>query len=301
LTELRKDGLALRYVKKQTPELCLAAVQQNGWALLYAKEQTPELCFAAVQQNSLVLEYIQGNPPEPSPMLPANDETYKKNPAPGITKKTRLIEKLNTLSPEQKSKAVQFFSTHPSYEKYIDWNKKQVPYENFEKIFSLADNSNKKIKRESRDNPERLFKKYNCNIISQTKDFLIAVPLDWECAVFFNSFNCGGEGAKWCIGDKKYDLHWDSYLSQKKIFFLVYFIKKHKSLGKKIMVQYTARNDYYILWSQKNKVLWDGFHVIDLINTYSGLKTENLGLTRTINQILEAAKGTVSIKDIKKH
>jgi hypothetical protein len=67
------------------------------------------------------------------------------------------------------------------------------------------------------------------------------------------------------------------------------------------MVQYTAKNDYYILWSQKNKVLWDGCHVIDLINTYSGLKTDNLVLTRTINQILETAKGTVNIKDIKEH
>ncbi|WP_242971066.1 DUF4116 domain-containing protein, partial [Anaerotruncus colihominis] len=34
----------------------MAAVQQNGWALKYVKKQTPEICVAAVQQNWRVLE-----------------------------------------------------------------------------------------------------------------------------------------------------------------------------------------------------------------------------------------------------
>jgi hypothetical protein len=295
LTIVGKDGLLLRYLKNQTPELCLAAVRQNSWALLYAKKQTPELCFTAIQQNSLVREYLQNNSPE---LHPPKDKPYKKNYIPGTTNKARRIEKLDTLSREQKSKAIHFFSTHPNYEKYIDWNKKQIPYDNFEKIFFMADNSTKNIKRKSRDNPELLFKQYNCIIISQTKEFLIAVPLDWNCAVFFNSFNCGGEGAMWCIGDKKTAFLWEDYLSQKIIFFLLYFFRKHKSLGKKIMIEYTITDDYYILWSQKNKVLWDGYHVIDLVNISSGLKTDNLFLTKTVNQILKTAKDTVNINDI---
>ena len=32
-------------------DYCMAAVQQNGLALEYVKDQTPELCMAAVQQN----------------------------------------------------------------------------------------------------------------------------------------------------------------------------------------------------------------------------------------------------------
>jgi hypothetical protein len=33
LQKVKKDGYALKYVKEQTYELCLAAVQENGWAL----------------------------------------------------------------------------------------------------------------------------------------------------------------------------------------------------------------------------------------------------------------------------
>jgi len=46
------------YVKKKTPEICLAAVQQNGLALEFVNDQTPEICMAAVQQNELATKYI---------------------------------------------------------------------------------------------------------------------------------------------------------------------------------------------------------------------------------------------------
>ena len=50
---------ALRFVKAQTPELCLAAVNQNGCALEYVNEQTPELCLMAVSQNGRALQYVK--------------------------------------------------------------------------------------------------------------------------------------------------------------------------------------------------------------------------------------------------
>ena len=37
LENIKQDGDALKYVKNQTPELCLAAVQQDGDALKYVK------------------------------------------------------------------------------------------------------------------------------------------------------------------------------------------------------------------------------------------------------------------------
>jgi hypothetical protein len=47
LEEVRRNGLALRFVEKQTPEICLAAVKQNGFALNYVKERTPEIVIEA--------------------------------------------------------------------------------------------------------------------------------------------------------------------------------------------------------------------------------------------------------------
>ena len=40
LEMVKRDGWNLKYVKRQTPEICAAAVEQNGLALKYVKEQT---------------------------------------------------------------------------------------------------------------------------------------------------------------------------------------------------------------------------------------------------------------------
>ena len=47
------------YVKKQTPEICLAAVKRNGYALAFVKEQTKEICLEAVKQNGYALRYVK--------------------------------------------------------------------------------------------------------------------------------------------------------------------------------------------------------------------------------------------------
>ena len=43
LEAVKQNGLTLRYVKEQTPEICFEAVKTNGYALRYVKEQTPEI------------------------------------------------------------------------------------------------------------------------------------------------------------------------------------------------------------------------------------------------------------------
>ena len=58
LERVQQDVRELRYVKEQTLEICLAAVQQWGWALRFVKDQTLEICLAAVQQNGRALRYV---------------------------------------------------------------------------------------------------------------------------------------------------------------------------------------------------------------------------------------------------
>ncbi|MBQ3422342.1 MAG: DUF4116 domain-containing protein, partial [Romboutsia sp.] len=55
----KQDGLALRYAKEQTEDMCLEAVKQNGKSLQYVKEQTYELCLEAVKQDGLALQYVK--------------------------------------------------------------------------------------------------------------------------------------------------------------------------------------------------------------------------------------------------
>ena len=47
--------------EEQTPEICMAAVQQDGWALQWVKTQTPEICMAAVKQGERALEYVKND------------------------------------------------------------------------------------------------------------------------------------------------------------------------------------------------------------------------------------------------
>jgi hypothetical protein len=64
LDVVKQDGLALDYVKDQTPEICLEAVKQDGLALDYVKDQTPEICLEAVKQSGRALEFVKEQTPE---------------------------------------------------------------------------------------------------------------------------------------------------------------------------------------------------------------------------------------------
>ena len=59
LEMVQRGGLALKSVKKQTPEIVLAAVKQNGNAIDCAKKQTPEICLAAVRQVKSALKCVR--------------------------------------------------------------------------------------------------------------------------------------------------------------------------------------------------------------------------------------------------
>ncbi len=58
------NGMALKYIKNQTPEMCLIAVQQNGNALQYVLEQTREINLMACQSQGLSLRYVRDQTPE---------------------------------------------------------------------------------------------------------------------------------------------------------------------------------------------------------------------------------------------
>jgi uncharacterized protein YceK len=169
-----------------------------------------------------------------------------------MTKKARFIEKLDALSADERKKTTDFFTKHPNYENHIDWNNASLTYRDFEKVLSLAENSSRNIKRKAKTDPRVLFEKYNCEIIRETGDFLIVVPLDWECAVFFNSFDCGGEDARWCIGKSDNAAHWNSYLAEENVFFLIFFVNKHPVYKKKAVIQCHVKDGQYTLWLQDN-------------------------------------------------
>lgn len=58
LEMVKQNGLALEYVHHQTPELCFIAIRSNPDSLKYVKEQTPDLCLEAVKLDGLALEHV---------------------------------------------------------------------------------------------------------------------------------------------------------------------------------------------------------------------------------------------------
>ena len=54
---------AFEYVKEQSYDICILAVQRNGLALQYVKNEfrTEKVCTLAVQQNCLALQYVPGH------------------------------------------------------------------------------------------------------------------------------------------------------------------------------------------------------------------------------------------------
>ena len=49
LLAINHNWEVIKYVRKQTPEICFAAIKQNPNALEYILEQTPEICLAATK------------------------------------------------------------------------------------------------------------------------------------------------------------------------------------------------------------------------------------------------------------
>lgn len=72
LKEVKRNGLLLRWVKEQTPEICMAAVKQNGEALQWVKEQTPEMCAAAMLENPNAEKYAEWKPEYKEPEADEN-------------------------------------------------------------------------------------------------------------------------------------------------------------------------------------------------------------------------------------
>ena len=64
LAAVQACGRMIRYVKRQTPAICLAAVQQEGGALFFVQERTPEIALAAVRQDGSAIRFVWKQTPE---------------------------------------------------------------------------------------------------------------------------------------------------------------------------------------------------------------------------------------------
>ena len=72
----------------------------------------------------------------------------------------------------------------------------------------------------------------------EDENFLYVGVLSHEAAVFCDSFNCGGMGARWCIGTKNKPDFFEKYIENS--LFVLAFNKKEEQTFKKLMFQFEA-------------------------------------------------------------
>jgi hypothetical protein len=151
--------------------------------------------------------------------------------------KTSLIDRSN-LTLDQKEIVKGFFKKHPNYENKVDWNKiKTLTFFHFKKVMDQAsDSKSSSIKKaKTGEDLSAIFKRKNVKVFYHDRDSIYVAPLDHEAAVFMDSFDCYGSGAKWCIGWENDDRYWKRYIEDedhKHVFIMVYFknIRKNSCL-----------------------------------------------------------------------
>ena len=121
-----------------------------------------------------------------------------------IEKKDHLINKLN-LTDDQKKSAIDFFTKHPNYESEIDWNRKDLTWEDFEKVINKERVSKKKI-----DNYVKEDRDYK--VLFKNDKVTVYQPLTYHASRYLASKEVAPyvEG-KWCIAYQKERKYWDDY------------------------------------------------------------------------------------------
>lgn len=126
--------------------------------------------------------------------------------------KDRFINKLN-ITDEEKQELKDFCDKYPQYASRIDWQRRDLTWEDIKPILKLPSQSKSAKKRQAKNDPKLLFQRGSFIIYKETENWLYVLPQSWEDAKFMDSSACGGEGAKWCIGWKESPTHWNGYTS----------------------------------------------------------------------------------------
>ena len=148
-----------------------------------------------------------------------------------LESKDHLIDRLN-LTDDQKEELKVFFKAHPNFENKVDWNRKDLKWEDFRKVLELEGNtksSQKKYGLSGKAQIEDLIEDKDYKVLAQTDDYIVYYPMTFKASEVLAKPTTPPEGVtgKWCISGKNYspgtqDQHWKSYTSRGFDFFFVF-------------------------------------------------------------------------------
>ena len=164
-----------------------------------------------------------------------------------LEKKDHLIKKLTSLTDEQKQQAIDFFNKYPNYENEIDWNRKDLTWEDFDAVINKSRDTKSQIKKAVKKGIEGLQEGEDYIYLGTFKyegsDVDAYMPLNWKGSRVLASDQVppllstefdGFTGAKWCIAYQKTDRYWNNYTGSGDWFI---FLLGEKVPTKKIALQ----------------------------------------------------------------
>ena len=101
----------------------------------------------------------------------------------------------------------------------------------------------------------------------ENNDMLYIMPLSYKCHKFLDSYDCGGDGAKWCTGYSKTDTYYQQF--QKNCAIFVALSKRRRNDIKWLI--FLAKDDLYIFNSGNKRI-----ENLLAIEFFTKLKKENL-------------------------
>lgn len=160
--------------------------------------------------------------------------------------KDRFIDKIPDASDDDKERYKSLFRKNRQLESSVNWhNRKELTKANFDKIYEdyyrLKD-----IKYQ--------FENSDFYIIAETEEYLFVQILTYNGAVYVNSFNCGGQGAKWCTGASYSIKYWAERIYNDFVLILAYNKKDCAAENeRKFMLEYNANKKKLYSHAQDNE------------------------------------------------
>lgn len=140
------------------------------------------------------------------------------------------------------------FANSGAADKYkIDWQEKPVQlYIDLSKAledYTKNGGSNLKRKEAAKKDPNKIFLDSGLNVAVEGNDcsgadlcilkslendkFIFVAPLTYKGAQYCDSFECGGEGAQWCIGYTQDNGYWEEHVKERGQLFIMAFNKQY--------------------------------------------------------------------------
>ena len=128
-------------------------------------------------------------------------------------KKDHLIKRLRNLTDEQKQEVIDFFKKKPNLENRIDWNRRDLTYEDFLEVMDPERNMTKTQRR-------RLVKSSGIRGLEEGEDYIALdapdnidayIPLKYEASKLIACKDIGSGVGAWCTAWQKSPVHWNDY------------------------------------------------------------------------------------------